>query len=241
VRPDPEVLFLETASGKIPLHIVRGKGRRLRLTVLSDGRVRMSVPQRADSGQVLAFAREKAGWIARAVEKVGRYTRLHGAETAAETGLITVLGQVYPVRIEEGRGRRAVFAEGVLRVPVADPVDAEAVRRRIEAWLKRRAEQFFAMVLERALKENAIRGLTGPASWTVRRMKRRWGSCGHDGKVVFNVRLVQTPPALVEYVVLHELAHLKHHHHGKTFYALLGRCLPDWKERRQALNAIAID
>jgi predicted metal-dependent hydrolase len=241
VKPNPEVLFLETASGKIPLHITRGTGRRLRLTVLSDGRVRMSVPRRADLDQVLIFAREKAVWIERAVDKVSRYARLHGAETAAETGLISVLGQIYPVRIAAGRGRRAVFADGVLGVPVPDPADGVAVRRRIETWLKRRAEQIFGMVLERALQEHGVRGLTGPSSWTVRRMKRRWGSCGRDGKIVFNVRLVQTPPALVEYVVLHELAHLKHHHHGKTFYALLGRCLPDWKQRRKALHAIAID
>ena len=80
------------------------------------------------------------------------------------------------------------------------------------------------------------RYLATPAA--VRWMKRRWGSCGRDGRVVFNIRLVQTPLPLVEYVVVHELCHLKHHHHGKTFYALLAKCLPDWKERRKALNAI---
>jgi predicted metal-dependent hydrolase len=241
VKSAPEILVLETADRKIPLHIELGAGRRLRITVLSDGRVRVIVPRRIGLDQVLAFAREKAAWIERTVGKVERYTRLYGAETAAETGLITILGQAYPVRIEAGRGRRAVFAEGVLRVPVSDAADRQAARRRIEAWLKRRAEQIFGMVLDRSLKEYGARGLTGPSSWTVRRMKRRWGSCGRDGRVVFNIRLVQTPLPLVEYVVLHELGHLKHHHHGKTFYAFLAKCLPDWKERRKALNAVAVD
>ena len=112
------------------------------------------------------------------------------------------------------------------------------MRRRVEAWLKRRAEQIFGMVLKQALSgPAAAHGISAP-TWSVRWMKRRWGSCGRDGRVVFNIRLVQTPLPLVEYVVVHELCHLKHHHHGKTFYALLAKCLPDWKERRKALNAI---
>jgi predicted metal-dependent hydrolase len=240
VRTTPELLILETASGKIPLLVERGKGRRVRISVLSDGRVRMFVPRRVDLDQVLAFAHEKAGWIERTVRKVETYTRLFSPAKSVETGMISILGQTYPVKIEPGRGRRAAFADGVLVVPVADPDDGAAVQRRIEAWLKRRAEQIFGMVLRRGLAVAAVHGIAAPP-WSVRWMKRRWGSCSRDGRVVFNIRLVQTPPALIEYVVLHELCHLKHHHHGKSFYALLAKCLPDWKERREALNGIVVD
>ncbi|MGD0781416.1 MAG: SprT family zinc-dependent metalloprotease [Candidatus Aminicenantales bacterium] len=240
MKPDPEILILETARRKIPLHLERGKGRRLRITVLSDGRVRVIVPRRVGLAQVLAFAREKADWIVRTVGKVETYTRLYSPVKSAETGMISILGQSYPVKIEPGRGRRAAFADGVLHVPVADPDDKEAVRRRIEAWLKRRSLQVFGMVLRRGLAAASVHGIAAP-TWTVRWMKRRWGSCGRDGRVVFNVRLVQTPLPLIEYVVLHELCHLKQHHHGRSFYALLGQCLPDWKERRKALNAIVVD
>ena len=137
---------------------------------------------------------------------------------------------------------RRVFADGRTRAYAWGRAiareDAAAARRRMESWLKRRAEQIFGMVLKQALSgPAAAHGISAP-TWSVRWMKRRWGSCGRDGRVVFNIRLVQTPLPLVEYVVVHELCHLKHHHHGKTFYALLAKCLPDWKERRKALNAI---
>ncbi len=240
MKPDPEILILETASRKIPLHLARGKGRRVRITVLSDGRVRVIVPRRVGLNQVLAFTREKADWIERAVGKVETYTRLYPPVKSAETGMISILGQSYPVKIEAGRGRRAAFADGVLIVPVPDPEDDDAVRRRIEDWLKRRGKQVFGMVLRRGLAAASVHGIAAP-TWTVRWMKRRWGSCGRDGRLVFNVRLVQTPLPLIEYVVLHELCHLKHHHHGRSFYALLARCLPDWKERRKALNSIVVD
>ena len=240
MKPAPEIPTLETASRKIPLHLERGKGRRLRITVLSDGRVRVFVPRKTGLEQVLAFARDKAAWIERTVRKVETYTRLTSPEKSLETGMISILGQSYPVKIERGRGRPAVFTDGVLHVPVADPDDADAVRRRIESWLKRRAEQVFAMVLRRALETASAHGIAAP-SWSVRWMKRRWGSCGRDGRVVFNIRLVQTPLRLIEYVIMHELCHLKHHNHGKAFYALLSECQPDWKERRRALNAIVVD
>ena len=241
MRAAPEILTLETAGRKIPLHLERGKGRTLRITVLSDGRVRVIVPRRVGVDQVLAFAREKARWIERTVGKVEAYTHLTSPEKSAETGMISILGQSYPVKIEQGRGRRASFVDGVLIVPVADPTDEAAVQRRVEGWLKRRAGQIFGMVLRQALSgPAAVHGIAAP-SWSVRWMKRRWGSCGREGRVVFNIRLVQTPLPLIEYVVLHELCHLKHHHHGKSFYALLAKCLPEWKERRKALNAIVVD
>ena len=240
MKPAFKILILKTATRDIPLHLERGKGRRVGITVLSDGRVRVIVPPRVGLDQVLVFAREKAGWIERTLGKVEAYTHLTSPEKSAERGMISILGQTYPVKIEPGRGRRAAFVDGVLIVPAADPNDGDAIRRRIESWLKRRAEQVLAMVLSKGLEAASAHGIASPP-WSVRWMKRRWGGCALDGRVVFNVRLVQTPLPLIEYVVLHELCHLKHHDHGKSFYALLGKCLPDWKERRKALHAIVVE
>jgi predicted metal-dependent hydrolase len=239
-RPASGSLILETASRKIPLSLERGKGRRIRIIVLSDGRVRASVPRGIQPTQVLAFAREKSAWIERAVRKSETRIRLYSPAQSVETGMISILGQSYPVKIEPGRGRRAAFMGGVLVVPVTDTDNHDAVRRRIESWLKRRAEQVFAIALRRGSEAAALHGVAAP-TWSLRWMKRCWGRCGRDGRVVFNIRLVQTPPSLVEYVILHELCHLKHHNHGASFYSLLAECLPDWKERRKELSVIALD
>jgi predicted metal-dependent hydrolase len=69
-----------------------------------------------------------------------------------------------------------------------------------------------------------------------RMMKRRWGSCGRDGRVVLNLRLAQLPESCVDYVILHELCHLRHHHHGRSFYNLLARVCPDWKARKKLME-----
>lgn len=72
---------------------------------------------------------------------------------------------------------------------------------------------------------------------TIRRMKTRWGSCGRSGRILLNPRLLQAPLDLIDYVVVHELCHLKEHNHSKRYYALLDAAMPDWRDRRKRINA----
>ena len=68
-------------------------------------------------------------------------------------------------------------------------------------------------------------------------MKARWGSCGTNGVVTLNLKLIQVGTPLIDYVIVHELCHLVEHNHSKRYYALLDKMMPDWRERRQGLNA----
>ena len=73
----------------------------------------------------------------------------------------------------------------------------------------------------------------------IRRMTSRWGSCiPSKGKITLNSRLIEAPGEAVDYVVLHELAHMKYPHHQKSFYDFIARFMPDWKERRDMLKKI---
>ena len=73
-------------------------------------------------------------------------------------------------------------------------------------------------------------------SITIREQKTRWGSCSSNGTLSFNVRLMLAPPAVLDYVVVHELCHIKHMNHSKEFWELVGSILPDYKERRKWLK-----
>ena len=77
-----------------------------------------------------------------------------------------------------------------------------------------------------------------PAKWTVRDMHTRWGSCSlKTRRITLNLKLFHKADPCVEYVIVHELCHLIHPDHGKEFYALLEKELPDWKSRRKQLKA----
>lgn len=96
-------------------------------------------------------------------------------------------------------------------------------------WLKRRAEALSA------------RTASKPSRVEVRDLGFRWGSCGRNGVVYFNWRLLQLPVRLADYVIAHELVHLREGHHGPAFWAALERALPDWQTRKVALADKAKD
>ncbi|NDJ61147.1 MAG: M48 family metallopeptidase [Chloroflexi bacterium] len=77
-----------------------------------------------------------------------------------------------------------------------------------------------------------------PGRVQLRDMYRKWGSCSSKGNITLNTALCRVPRPLAEYVIVHELAHLRVFNHGKDFKALLSAHLPDWREREQALDAL---
>ncbi len=70
----------------------------------------------------------------------------------------------------------------------------------------------------------------------IKPLKARWESCTHDGRITLNLALIKMPKACIEYVIVHELCQLVEHNHGKRFFALLERVMPDWEGRRRRLN-----
>ena len=92
-----------------------------------------------------------------------------------------------------------------------------------------------AILPERVAHFSRVMGVS-PAAVTVTGARTRFGSCSGKGRIAFSFRLMAYPPEAVDYVVVHELAHLVHHDHSKNFYALVASILPDWKERAAILK-----
>ena len=118
----------------------------------------------------------------------------------------------------------------------------EKQRKRAESRVPL-SEETVAALTERAKREipplveryAAIMGLN-PAGVKITKAERRFGSCSAKNRLCFSYRLMQYPSEAVEYVVVHELAHIIHRNHGKEFYALIGSVLPDYKERDRLLK-----
>jgi predicted metal-dependent hydrolase len=185
-----------------------------------DGRVTLSMPLRAREAEALRFATEQEGWIRSTLADMPSQ-RLIG------------LGDEIPfegrmVRIVPGQGRSVQLLGDSLAVP-GDPAQAGV---RVGAFLKVMARDRLAAACDRhaaALGRRYTR-------ITLRDTRSRWGSCAHDGALMFSWRLIMAPPTVLDYVAAHEVAHLVEMNHSAAFWAVVTRLYPRWQVQRAWLH-----
>lgn len=150
------------------------------------------------------------------------------------------LGRQYRLKLRHNEGENTVKCyRGCLWVNCTDPkLPPETIKKQLQGWYREKAYK----AISRAMQKYAPRVLGSNAaipSFTVRQMKTRWGSCSKSGRIYFNLELLKAPVDCIEYVVVHELCHLKEHNHSAKFWRLVTRVLPDFAERKSRLNRFA--
>ena len=178
------------------------------------------MPLRARESEALRFAAEQEGWIRKTLADMpGR--RLVG------------LGDVIPVQgqmrvLVQGTGRSVRLEGDSLLIP-GDPAQAGV---RAGAFLKVLARDRLA-----AACDHYSAALGRPYTrLTLRDTRSRWGSCAHDGALMFSWRLIMAPPSVLDYVAAHEVAHLDQMNHSAAFWAVVGRLYPKWQVQRTWLH-----
>lgn len=137
----------------------------------------------------------------------------------------------------DGTGESVQLKGGQLLVQ-AGRHDADAVRLAVDAWYRRRAWEHFARRIA-ALFSATLDARPAAPDFSIRAMRRQWGSCLPAGKLLLNPLLIGAPRGCVDYVITHELCHLRHHDHGAGFYRLLEARMSDWRERKSLLELVA--
>lgn len=148
------------------------------------------------------------------------------------------LGRQYRLKVLVGPVAPAKLKGGYLEVTVPDKGNIKAVRKAVDHWFRLRAQDIFNRHVETCLEIASRHGISQPVI-SLRKMRTRWGSCSSNGRVTLNLNLIQVPVHCIDYVIMHELCHLKHHNHSPAFYRLLSRCMPDWKKPKATLDKIA--
>lgn len=202
------------------------RARRYILRVRPGGGLRVTIPRGGSRAEAARFVQKHAAWIQQERARV----RSTGVPVqCGDGGAMLLRGERVSLEVSELQGRRVVrYGERSVRIP-AGAVD---LRPYIEADLRdvARAE------LGGRLRELAgVHGLT-VAGFTVRNQKSRWGSCSRDGRIALNFRLVQMPPHVSDYVLLHELMHLKEQNHSRRFWRLLETACPEFRAAERWLT-----
>jgi predicted metal-dependent hydrolase len=212
---------------------VRRTGRRSRnisVRVHHDGTVRVGAPTWASHKEINRVVQLHAQWIR---EQVAQARAL--APRYDEGALQFYLGKRYPLAFESPTRRDAVEFTGRRIVVATDEPTHDRVRDLLRRWYRQRAAEVLG---ERIALVADLPWLRGMPNWRLRRMRSQWGSCTATADVTLNTQLVKASLDLVDYVVLHEFAHIKHHDHGPGFERLMDRHMPDWRVRRRDLNTL---
>ncbi|MCB5191427.1 M48 family metallopeptidase [Methylobacillus arboreus] len=216
---------------EIPYLLERRARRTIGMKITVDGLV-VHAPLRIRQADLEALLRSKARWItsklkARQAATIPEFEWRDGAE-------LRLLGQPLTLSIAQSPRNRSPRLEGnTLRLATTDIHDQAVIARKVIQWFQKEAKLDFA----RRLPILSARLGEPTPSLFLSNAKTRWGSCNSRREVRLNWRLIQAQPALVNYVIAHELAHLREMNHSARFWAVVASIYPDYRTAEQALKA----
>jgi predicted metal-dependent hydrolase len=215
-----------------------GAARKLAIHVLSDGRVKVEAPMGTGLGEIKRAVVQRARWLTSHVSDIGlRREAVRPREyVSGESHLY--LGRSYLLKVHTSRIEEPSISlrRGRFEV-VANSRDGMLVGAMMWNWYRGRARMLFTEGLARMTEELAW--LDYPPQLKLVAMTRQWGSCSPRGMLSINPHLVKAPRTCIDYVLRHELCHLRIHNHSKAFYRLLAKQLPEWKTIKQRLDGMA--
>ena len=219
---------------KLAYNIRRSSRRKktVAVTVGPDGDVLIVAPPHLSTDELDGIVSRKAEWIVRRL----RNTEAHGIPLSAREFVsgesILYLGRHYRLKVHPEEGGEGKLRGGWLHVCApAGPQQRAQAREAVIAWFRRHASE---RLPERVEAWRSKVGVPMPPV-IVSDQQKRWGSCDRSGTIRLNWRIIQAPMRLVDYVVVHELVHLRHRGHDRENWQALGRVMPDYERRREDL------
>ncbi len=213
------------------------RGRRRTIGFCVDDRgLTVSAPRWVGLAQIDEAILEKARWITTRLGEMGERRRAVPRVRWEHGGMLPYLGQTLTIELAGAAGRqesvRLDLERHRLCVSLPPQADSQQIRDRVQGWLQSEARRIFSERLDEFAPrlEVKYRALRLSAART------RWGSCSAEGKILLNWRLIHFPMSSIDYVVAHELAHLREMNHGPRFWETVGRVLPGFEQARAQLN-----
>lgn len=214
------------------------KLNRVAIHVEPDGRLVVDAPMSASTDMVLSAVKKRARWISKHLSAVrARLAHVLPREYVSGESL-SYLGRRYQLKVlvvaDAHAGTRMRGAIIEVTVPERAPT---LVRAQLDTWFRARAREVFA---------ERLRSVAAPLHWVrqlppmrLQAMKVQWGSCSPAGRITLNPHLVKAPRECIDYVLLHELCHLRHHNHSPQFHKALDSHMPRWRTIKQRLDSMA--
>lgn len=215
------------------IQIIKKDVKHINLKVRPTGEVVLTAPRDCPQCDIDYVLKKRSEWIDKRIAYFKMHNQLIEKEYVSGENL-SYLGRNYRLKVIESHDERVKLQRGYLQVFVRDKTHTKRKKRLLKAWYTSKAEIHFQKAIEKyqsIVKKEVDR-------ICIREMKTRWGSCNpQKGYINLNLKLIEKPRECIEYVVLHELAHLIYPDHGRQFYNYLSLFMPNWGKRKERLNA----
>jgi predicted metal-dependent hydrolase len=219
----------------IEFKVIYSRRRTLGISVLPDSSVIVRVPYLTSFKTISRIVQEKAVWIIKHRDsyKEKEKSKPNGFYVTGETHLFR--GNESVLKIEKSNKAYIRFYDSTIELGLEKTDDPKVIKWLLYQGYKNEALVVFPDMMSKVLKKHETQ-MFKPKGLVIRTMKRRWGSCSHKGVITLSTELIKLPDLFIEYVILHELCHLKHHNHSASYYMLLSELYPGWKSVRKELR-----
>ena len=234
---ETKILDLGAINGQVSVQIIRKNIKNVHLKVFRSLEVVLSVPMAVPSDWIDSFLKNHVEWIDDQITKYKKASGHNNLSSIRSGSSTQLLGKDVRVYKEASLENRIELDEKKVCIFLKDISDEDLAQKLFDEWWRNTATETFQFEMEKLYQKIFKKyGLNQPHI-LVRKMKTLWGSCTpNKNKITLNEYLLKADIRCIQYVILHELAHLLYPNHSKEFYDFLTIHMPDWQERKKQLD-----
>jgi len=220
-----------TFDKDLSIEVVRTKRRKTASIKVIDGAVQAIVPDQLSDGRIEELIQKRTPWIRQKLRQQSE-TVIPKSKEYVSGESFTYLGRNCRLKVLSGNNREVKLKGGYLNVSVSKKSKDGDIRNALIEWYE---EHALDRLTEKTNRYAKIMGVS-PNSISVRDYKSRWGSCSSKGEISYNWRIIIAPHHIVDYIVVHELCHIKHPNHSPAYWKSVKREISDYEVYRQWLK-----
>lgn len=219
---------------KYKYKLIRQNRKTFSLTVTPDMSILLKAPIEAEILRIETFLKRKWLWLEKQLRFFKKYERKIYKKEYLSGESFLYLGRQYTLKVVSGNKNSVVLSKGILKLISTKKVSSRTHNKTVlEQWYEKRTRIIFNRVYQSSLKKM---NYDFTPEIVVRNMSKRWGSFLNHKKIILNSRLIQASTECIDYVICHELCHIKYKNHSKEFFNYLRSVYPDWEKVKEKLE-----
>jgi predicted metal-dependent hydrolase len=223
----------------IKFYLLYGDRKSLGITVQPDKIVYVRAPYGKSIEDVYKRVRKHAAWIIKKLNYFEQFQPLQPPRQYVSGETHLYLGRQYRLKVLKDNNESVKLIGRFIIVRTKHKDNRRKTEIMLGSWYDLHAHSIIQGRMAKLLNTVTARGISEPTI-KYKKMIRRWGSCNKNNLITLNTELVKAPLYSIDYVIMHELCHLKHKNHGPAFFRLLSSMMPDWEKRKERLQRIGI-